>query len=354
MSDREIAKARPVHALISTQVDCIMDPNVAWGDVDSATSSEIMGAGSDSDESDTRADQEDEASNLDEALLVCSSVRDIHELYISSNSVAEEYRSVDTGHNVLCRFINEHIKGLAVTTGHLGSSSYVTPLHILSLVPRHSQHRIAVCDSGTTKLGVDTIVTCMLDTRNPNTELVGSLVMSRALEHLDLCMVRNDINLPGFTTVTSVCDGKCEANSPVVLGYIKCCDTLSTKILEVAHDRWIYKVSTQCPKSRYRIPSGLGATITTNGIVLWLSLWLSLSLSLLLPFSLSLSLVLLLYYCYCSGEDGEIGGGSEKTFMTDICKLLTKCFLLFTSAFLIKCTFFFLEIHHFIILSQIA
>ena len=50
--------------------------------MDSDTSSEIMGAGSDSDESDTRADQEDKSSNLDEALLACSSVRDMHELYI--------------------------------------------------------------------------------------------------------------------------------------------------------------------------------------------------------------------------------------------------------------------------------
>ena len=132
---------------------------------------------------------------------------------------------MDTGHNVLCRFINEHSKDLAVTTGHLGRSSYVITLHIRSLVPGHSQHRIAVCDSGTTKLGFDTMVTYMLDTSNPNTELVGSLGISRALEHLDLCMVQNDINPPGFTTVISVCNGKCEANSPVVLGYSKCCHT---------------------------------------------------------------------------------------------------------------------------------
>ena len=65
-------------------------------------------------------------------------------------------------HNLLCRYINEHRQRVAVTTGYLEGTEYITPLNIWHVVPGHIQNRISVNESITNKLGVDCNVSSML------------------------------------------------------------------------------------------------------------------------------------------------------------------------------------------------
>jgi hypothetical protein len=59
------------------------------------------------------------------------------------------YRHLGSGSCVLSRYIRT---GSPIETGFLGYQPYVTPLHLFSIVPGHSNLRVAVCDTGSTRV----------------------------------------------------------------------------------------------------------------------------------------------------------------------------------------------------------
>ena len=57
------------------------------------------------------------------------------------------------------------------------------------------------------------------------------------------------------------------ANSPIVLEYAKSVEVLDRLQLYTVSGNRVYAVPTSYPDTRYRIPSGLGATIATNSVI---------------------------------------------------------------------------------------
>ncbi len=82
--------------------------------------------------------------------LAPRSIRDMQAEYKAAAYNREEYRSDDPSHNVLCRYINEHQSNELVTTGCVGTSQNIVPLHVTSVVSGYTQRPIAANASSTT------------------------------------------------------------------------------------------------------------------------------------------------------------------------------------------------------------
>ena len=61
------------------------------------------------------------------------------------------HRSISPQYNISCRYITEHRQRVAVTTGYLEGTEYITPFHVLHVVPGNIENKIAVHESSTTK-----------------------------------------------------------------------------------------------------------------------------------------------------------------------------------------------------------
>jgi hypothetical protein len=79
------------------------------------------------------------------------------------NSEVQLHRLLHPEHCTLSAYIAAHTHGYEVNTGYLGEGKYVSPLHIPALVVGHRHSRVAVCDTGTTKLPLAVITSYMVN-----------------------------------------------------------------------------------------------------------------------------------------------------------------------------------------------
>ena len=248
-----------------------MSLNVAWGDEDSddGTVTDILADDGRDDDSSDAIGSDDSDDDLDAMVLASVSIRDMQAMYMSNVRASDEYRSIDTSHNILCRFMNEHSRGIAITTGHVGNTRYVVPLHVPPVVIGHSHMRIAVHDSGTTKLGMKVSVVSRINVDTRMYINSGSMGLCDAIALVHSRMSINDINPEGFSTHVEMYDNDTShIDSPITVGYSAFSDQLLNARLSLVHDKKLYTVPTGCPSTRYRTPAGLGSTMVVNSVVL--------------------------------------------------------------------------------------
>ena len=189
-------------------------------------------------------------------VLAFRSVRELGNAYEASLSNYREYRSIDTRHNILCRYINEHSNRQAVSNGYLGNNKYIVPLHIPSIIPGHTHSRIAVCYGDTTNVGINVSIASRLVRLRELTSLKGVKSVSKALCILQECMAVNDINPPGFAHQLEYSPHYSASDAPITLGYSRFVQQLGCLNPSLAHEGKVYTLPTGCPDTRYRVPSG--------------------------------------------------------------------------------------------------
>mmetsp|Transcript_2713 Transcript_2713/g.7224 ORF Transcript_2713/g.7224 Transcript_2713/m.7224 type:complete len:810 (+) Transcript_2713:24952-27381(+) len=237
----------------------------SWEDMDMAT--DEASYVSEEDITDNEYEQDIHTLAVD-ALLAHNSIREMQEAYSTSTSRDPEERCLSSSHCILSRYHYENSTGTTITTGNLGNSRYIIPLHILSVVPGHAQERIGVNASDSTKLGIGVLTRCFLASGNPSRTYIGSDVLCEALHRIDAGMCQCDFNPPGFTTTVSVKTTGESSNCPIAVGYSKSVEDLKSINLYTIRDNKVYRVTTDCPNTRYRAPSGLAATMVANSVVL--------------------------------------------------------------------------------------
>ena len=187
------------------------------------------------------------------------------------NSEGESYRSLGPGSSPLCRFLAEHGTQNCVENGYVGSKGYVIPLHLISIVPGHTVSRVGVCNTGTTRLGEKVGIQCYLnDVANDDT-LSGSIVLSDILKSVHTSMSANDVLPQQFSTraTSNARSGVSPIDmAPITLGCEDNVTTLRGLEVKVYGNRGQYVVPLDCPAKRYKVPSGLGATLIANNVVL--------------------------------------------------------------------------------------
>jgi hypothetical protein len=90
----------------------------------------------------------------------------------------------------------EHRTNRTVCTGYLGNQSYITPLHHISVIPGHSTHRVAVCDTGSTKLGMLVQVKCHVKPSLCQRTITGSIALSNLIDLIHQSIVNHGDILP--------------------------------------------------------------------------------------------------------------------------------------------------------------
>lgn len=237
--------------------------NVRWGDDDSDDEDDMM--------IQLNASVEEEGEEEDvqnDNYLAWGSVGEMQTAYDSTSAQSNEYRSLADHNNILSRYIHEHDTGILIQSGYLGTSKYIIPLHVPCMVVGHTHKRIAVHDSGTTKLAQTVLVSCLMNESKHLTRLSGLKRIEAILNLADKSMSINDLAPPGFTVSVTIVQDDVQTSSPVVLGYSGTAAEYGPMDLSVDHERCIYRVQTGCPSTRYRNPAGLGATMLCNSVVL--------------------------------------------------------------------------------------
>eukprot|EP00978_Attheya_sp_CCMP212_P010556 scaffold25642_cov73-Attheya_sp.AAC.3 len=177
------------------------------------------------------------------------------------------YRSVYSGHNILSAYLSSMVQEQPVETGWVTDNRYVIPLHVPSVVVGHVHKRIAVCDTGTTKVATHAYVdyNARLICSQACYSLTGSMALSQAIVTIHNSMLTNQLAPDGFEInigTTGV------TNSPLVCGNAKFVEEYDTYELEVSLDGKVYKAPTSCPNTRYKAPCGLGSTLSVNSLIL--------------------------------------------------------------------------------------
>ena len=184
-----------------------------------------------------------------------------------SGATVTESISLYSGHCTLSQYVSEHTQGHAINTGWLTDGPYIVPLHLPVAVVGHRHKRIAVCDTGTTKLPLVVTVSYLLSPIfGPDTLYRrGCPGLCAALNYIVECMNTDDLRPSGFLLSVDLTG---TPDSPLTCGYEAFLSKYSDVLLTVAHESKLYKVPITCPTKRYKRPCGLGSTMFTNSVVL--------------------------------------------------------------------------------------
>ena len=121
-----------------------------------------------------------------------------------SRCSGSDHRYISSSDCILSQYMNGQIyDGKYYATGYLGAGRFVTPLHVLSLVPGHSTSRIAMHRSETTVKSCDVMVQSVLrrDLAVTGTDTVHVI---NAIEHVLKGMDENEFDPGTFETTVSV------------------------------------------------------------------------------------------------------------------------------------------------------
>jgi len=177
------------------------------------------------------------------------------------------HRLMYSGHSTLSNYMQCHSHGMDINTGYITDERYIIPLHIPPLVVGHIHERIAVCDTGTTKLPLLVRTSYMV---NPMFQFgkkctLGSKGLAEALTYIDNQMICDDLKPPGFMATIDLTS---EPDSPITLGHKGFPRKYDGVTLSTNEDSRSYVVPTSCPDKRYLAPCGLGSTMVANSVVL--------------------------------------------------------------------------------------
>jgi hypothetical protein len=165
----------------------------------------------------------------------------------------------------------EHRTNKTVCTGYLGNQGYVTPLHHISVIPGHSTPKIAVCDTGSTKLGMLVQVKCQVKLSLCQCNITGSLALSNLINLIHTSITNDGYILPDCFYVSVVEQPNHTFTpdlAPLTLGYEDTVAYFAGSEVTSRGPRGVYKVPLGCPSKRYRTPCGLGSTLVSNNVVL--------------------------------------------------------------------------------------
>jgi hypothetical protein len=129
------------------------------------------------------------------------------------------------------------------STGYVGESAYVVPLHFLSVVPGHKISRLALRQTETTTDAVRVSVNCTLS-KMLKGHGVGSLLLSESLKTITNCMDANQF-CPSNFAVECVYDetNYCE-HTPLALGNSVSSQVLSAVSVKCSHEGCYWTVPT--------------------------------------------------------------------------------------------------------------
>ena len=178
------------------------------------------------------------------------------------------HRLLYRGYCTLSSYIHAHTSSVGLNTGYIPSHGYITPLHVPALVVGRVHTRIAVCNTGTTKLPQVVKISYMVSPvfQVDIVEQLGSTGLVRAIHHVMQQMAVDDITPPGF--IPLVTPGG-TADLPLTLGYNIFPDKYNRIRLSTTVDnKKSYVVPTSCPDKRYLAPCDLGSTMVCNSAVL--------------------------------------------------------------------------------------
>lgn len=177
------------------------------------------------------------------------------------------HRLMHRGHATLSNYMHCHIHGVDINTGYINDGRYITPLHVPSVVVGHTHQRIAVCDTGTTKLAllVTTSYMVSLMFQLECKHRFGSRGLAEALTYIDTQMETDDLRPPGFIMGVNV---DLESDSPLTLGHKEFPVRYENVTLDIVEGSHRYAVPMSCPNKRYLAPCGLGSTMVSNSVVL--------------------------------------------------------------------------------------
>jgi RNA polymerase Rpb2, domain 6 len=180
------------------------------------------------------------------------------------------YRHLGPGSCVLSRYIGEYRTGSPIETGFLGDQRYVIPLHLSSIVPGHSNLRVAVCDTGSTRVGELVQVVSHISGSICPSHITGTTAMCNLIDIVNTSMQTNDILPECFDiAVTKHIDGVNQVDrAPITLNHQDMVARLKGLSLQYIGSRGLYHVPLGCPDKRYKVPCGLGSTLVSNNVVL--------------------------------------------------------------------------------------
>jgi hypothetical protein len=241
-----------------------MDYN--WGDTDTLVSDTL------DDDSDFNEEEEEQE---DDEIENYTDQDDVNAYDIVEDGIIDQAVHLAARRNALCTNYETHTRHLGdkscvlseylkdcsdkyYSLGYLGSSTYVVPLHVLSLVPGHKVHRLAIHKSNTTTDVVEVYVECLLNKRTRVTRR-GSRQNSKD---------QNQFCPPNFEVICSSKKEASKSNCPLVLGNNVSNNALSGVCISYESDEMIWNVPNLCNNKNYRRPCGLGSTLVSNNVVL--------------------------------------------------------------------------------------